>query len=534
MRLWGDKRGQAIQIGAVLLFATLIIALSLYQATVVPQNNKEVEFNHNLQVQDQLVDMRNAIIRTAGTGTEQPASVTLGTQYAERVFSVNPGRPGGTLETVSLGTISIENAATVGDNPYWETVASHEFETKGLQYRPNYNEYRNAPTTSYEHSILFNQFEDSSNRVLADQSIVNGRQITLITLDGKYQESTTGSVTLNARPVSVSAETVAITNTSTGPVRITLPTRMSEEQWLETLEDQSVADGGFVDLDETTYTPGSPNTITLVLKGDETYNLRLAKVGVGTQVESERATYITTDKPNQTVTPGASERFTVTVKDRYNNPVSGVVVNSSNETKFVPISNTTDQNGKFEFRYTAPTSEQSDTVVASILGNSTNYERVDFTIEVSEESGNGDEGNEINPAEVGDIRLTNSSIAGGSGKNGQTVSFVLENTGDQANITSARISFYYEAGTGSGSADNAVIRETGTSNSATLDIGGEFKTLNPEITLPGSGATTTVDLEFWKNAKQGTNDDFQVKSGDFVVITVTFDSGESATYFIAP
>ncbi|WP_336359793.1 Ig-like domain-containing protein [Haladaptatus sp. ZSTT2] len=520
MRLWGDKRGQAIQIGAVLLFATLIIALSLYQATVVPQNNKEVEFNHNLQVQDQLVDMRNALVRTAGTGTEQPASVTLGTQYAERVFSVNPGRPGGTLETVSLGTISIENAATVGDNPYWETVTSHEFETKGLQYRPNYNEYRNAPTTSYEHSILFNQFEDSTSRVLADQSIVNGRQITLITLDGKYQESTTGSVTLNARPVSVSAETVAITNTSTGPVRITLPTRMSEEQWLETLEDQSVADGGFVDLDETTYTPGSPNTITLVLKGDETYNLRLAKVGVGTQVESERATYITTDKPNQTVAPGASERFTVTVKDRYNNPVSGVVVNSSNETKFAPISNTTDQNGKFEFRYTAPNSEQSDTVVASILGNSTNYERVNFTIEVSEESGNGDGGTEINPAEVGDIRLVDAR----TGSSDTILEFDLENTGSTTtNITAARLSFFYNDGSGQSGHTKADISDKAVGGITELPIGGKFKQLSPNEIEVTAGDTTTVILDF----------DKKVSKGDFAVLSVTFDSGQTATYFIA-
>ncbi|MFC6733256.1 hypothetical protein ACFQH3_03725 [Haladaptatus sp. GCM10025707] len=95
MRLWGDSRGQAIQIGAILLFATLIIALSLYQANVVPQNNKDVEFNHNLRVLDQLEDMRNAIVRTAATGTEQPVSITLGTQYDERVFAVNPGPPGG-------------------------------------------------------------------------------------------------------------------------------------------------------------------------------------------------------------------------------------------------------------------------------------------------------------------------------------------------------------------------------------------------------------------------------------------------------
>ncbi|MFC6798786.1 Ig-like domain-containing protein [Haladaptatus sp. DYSN1] len=535
MRLWGDSRGQAIQIGAILLFATLIIALSLYQANVVPQNNKDVEFNHNLRVLDQLEDMRNAIVRTAATGTEQPVSITLGTQYDERVFAVNPGPPGGTLETVSLGTVTIENAVSVGENAYWSSGTTHEYETNGLQYRPTYNEYQNAPNTVYEHSLLYNQFEDSRNTILADQSIVNGRQITLITLDGSYQESTSGSVTLNARPVSVSSETVAVTNTAPDePVTITIPTRMSEEQWMETLEDQSVANGGYVDLDETTYTAGSPSTISLVLTGDETYNLRLAKVGVGTQVEEEGATYVTTDTPNPTVAPGATERFTVTVKDQYNNPVSGFVVNES-ESNLEPVTEATDENGEMVFEYTAPSSEGSDSATVSILDDDEAYEHVTFDVTVSDGAGAGgddDDGTDaINPSESGDIRLLDSEYGIGGDKS--ILEFVLQNTGSSTTqITSARISFYYDAGTGSGEVDNAKIRQADGSGGTTLKVRGEFVDLSPEIGLPGNDATTRVQLEFWGDTKQSKQHD--VKEGDFIVVSVTFSNGESATYFLAP
>ena len=37
-----DERGQAIQIGAVLLFGLLIISFASYQAFVVPNQNKQI------------------------------------------------------------------------------------------------------------------------------------------------------------------------------------------------------------------------------------------------------------------------------------------------------------------------------------------------------------------------------------------------------------------------------------------------------------------------------------------------------------
>lgn len=49
------QRGQAIQLGAPLLFAILIISPSLFQTFVVPSQNGEIEFRHNEQVRSQLI-----------------------------------------------------------------------------------------------------------------------------------------------------------------------------------------------------------------------------------------------------------------------------------------------------------------------------------------------------------------------------------------------------------------------------------------------------------------------------------------------
>ncbi|WP_435154768.1 hypothetical protein [Haladaptatus sp. DFWS20] len=98
-----------VQVGTILLFATLIVAMSLYQATAIPTQNAEVEFRHNERIHGQMQDVRNAVIRTGATGAGQRTSVTLGTQYPSRMFFINPPPTSGTLQTADLGALGVEN-----------------------------------------------------------------------------------------------------------------------------------------------------------------------------------------------------------------------------------------------------------------------------------------------------------------------------------------------------------------------------------------------------------------------------------------
>ena len=71
-----DDRGQSIQIGAVLLFGALIVALAGYQAFVVPQQNERVEFAHSQTVQDDMQDLRNALVSATGEASTRSVSVS--------------------------------------------------------------------------------------------------------------------------------------------------------------------------------------------------------------------------------------------------------------------------------------------------------------------------------------------------------------------------------------------------------------------------------------------------------------------------
>ncbi|PSQ20173.1 hypothetical protein BRD01_15000 [Halobacteriales archaeon QS_8_65_32] len=69
MSLRDDERAQTVQVGAILLLGTLVVALSVYQMTSVPGQNAETEFTHNQGVHEQLQEVRTAILETAAEGT---------------------------------------------------------------------------------------------------------------------------------------------------------------------------------------------------------------------------------------------------------------------------------------------------------------------------------------------------------------------------------------------------------------------------------------------------------------------------------
>ncbi|WP_158056135.1 hypothetical protein [Halorussus halophilus] len=332
MRLRTDERGVTVQIGTVLLFAVLVVLLSTYQAQVVPQENSQVEFKHNQQVQNQLQDLRDELHRTAATDSGGSASIPLGTQYPVRALFVNPPSPSGTLRTTELGTdskVSIENAVASGETrDYWDG-STQEFSTRGLSYEPNYHVYQNAPTTVYANGVLYNRF-DSAKTVVAGQRLVKGNTLSLVTVDGTLSKSSSQSLSVSPTAVSASTRTIAVRE-SGDPIELTVPTELSATMWEETLLEDEF-DGS--DSDEDAYVqavesvPGE-DAVRIVLEPG-TYELQLAKVGVGNDVSGVEPHYVTdVSGDNTSVAENSTRKLVVEVRDRYNNPVTGARVNLS-------------------------------------------------------------------------------------------------------------------------------------------------------------------------------------------------------------
>ncbi|WP_312907706.1 hypothetical protein [Natronosalvus caseinilyticus] len=363
-------------VGAVLMLGILVSALALYQVNVVPDENQAVEYEHNQQTQSQLQDLRNTVVSIPGGGSGGADSVSLGTSYPPRSMTVNPPPSSGTLASESLGEITIENATSIDGDEV--PIENWSRETYGLTYTPGYNEYRNAPTTVLEHGFLYNHHSNNATIPIGDQIVIDGDEITIITMTGNLSISSSSTVSVQTRAFSTSSNTVSINQTDeSNPITITLPTT-NYEAWNDSLrESDSVLEGS---IEEAGTTDQPAIRFQLV---NQSYSLQMAEVGIGDATRADavdRVSYMT-------VVDEFAPTAIVEVRDVLNNPVRNVEI--TNEGDGILRSTSTGSDGQVRIDEL----EAGDTVKLSIDGSD-----VDIEFEVRAGSGSGGEGDGASPA----------------------------------------------------------------------------------------------------------------------------------------
>ncbi|QSG11918.1 putative surface protein, possible component of pili like system [Halapricum desulfuricans] len=481
MQFRGDRRGQAIQIGAVLLLGAIVLSFAIYQSTVVPEQNREIEFQHSQTVGDQLQDVRNGIVSTGSTGDGRSVSVTLGTQYPSRVIAMNPAPPSGTLATVGTTDRSINatiaNAEATGETADFWNGTNRTYNTGSLVYRSGYNEYRNAPTTWYENSVLFDEFRDA-NLTETGQRLIDGTTISLVALNGSYRASRTGSVSLDFRGTSVSSRTVSVTNETGSNVTITVPTRLDEQNWEELLADEP----HFVDARPVSVAGADYHLMQIVLERGVTYDLRLSRAGLGTNVVKPEPAYLTRVAENTpTVPEGGKVDVTVEVRDRFDNPKRDVEViagTNESESSVSPNSHTSDGDGQVTVTYEAP----------SISGESQLTDHVQLSLNTSLSSAvNGSEFNGSTPVNVSvPIRVDNSDGSGLGGGGGGAYDTTWKDPSGQTGVSGSNGVYTVDA------SETSSVTLTGETAPVAENASMEF-TLNDSSVGSLSPTTTRTD-----------------------------------------
>ncbi|WP_408958214.1 hypothetical protein [Natrinema sp. 74] len=295
MSRWRDDRAVTVQIGAVLLLAIVFAALALYQVNAVPAENQAIESEHNRQVHNELQEVRNAIRNVGINGGSASVSVTLGTQYPTRTFLTNPPDPTGSLETTGTANVTLENATFSGDRAAYDgdpsSLVRENYTTTSLVYRPDYNEYRSAPTTRIEHGFAYNEFANATVS-LTDQGLINDGTIRLILLNGSLSTSGQEAVSLDPTILSGPSDPVPITGTEgSGNITLAIPTQ-APSAWNETIG--TAFDTGEENTRVVGYADGTLR-IEFADQG-EPYDLQLARVGIGDSSESSDEFDITTSE----------------------------------------------------------------------------------------------------------------------------------------------------------------------------------------------------------------------------------------------
>lgn len=265
-----DDRAVAPVIGFILLFGILVIAFSGYQATAVPQQNAETEFQHYEDVQNDMTVVRNSISQAGQTNVSQFESIRIGTNYRKRILALNPPDPRGTLRTTDAYNIKIDGS---GGSP-------QEIPTQFLEYRNDYNEL-DIGSIYYENSVVYldERGEGGGLAVLDDQNLVpdGGGSARVTALQGEYEESSVGRVTVELYPAEAANLNL---DDFDGQVTVDIPTRLTgEEYWDEELDGFD----GYMGVELDVYATGV-HQLTLEVDIDD---LRFNTVGIDSVPEGD-------------------------------------------------------------------------------------------------------------------------------------------------------------------------------------------------------------------------------------------------------
>jgi len=278
-----STRAVAPLIGFILLFGLFTVAFAGYQASSVPQQNAETEFQHYETVQNDLIVVRNAIIRAGDQDQAQFESVQLGTAYRERILALNPPDPAGTLRTSDPYEITVER----DDTP----VAASPISTRFLEYRNGYNELE-IGSIYYENTVVYlDEGDDGGIAIIEEQDLVVDGTVRVSALQNAYQRSAVGRVSVELYPVEEADGFTEVPEGAT--VEIDLPTRLNgPEYWDDALGEFSgyEADPGVtpetnipeVGIDENEYAEGI-HRLNIEVEIDK---LRFNTVGIDDAPES--------------------------------------------------------------------------------------------------------------------------------------------------------------------------------------------------------------------------------------------------------
>lgn len=544
----GDERGVTVQVGAVLLFGILIVALATWQAAVVPDQNADVEFEHSRTVQSDVADLRNGILRTGVTGNPHPASVSLGTRYPSRTLFVNPPPASGSLETVGTDdgrvNVTLENAALDSEyenaREYWTgDPSAGRYDTGTLVYTPGYTQYRNAPTVVYENGLVVNQFDGGDQQVRSGQTLVSGNVLTLLTLRGSLGESRAGDYTVETRAVSEATGTVTVRSTAEEPLVVAVTSRLPAATWESSI---LAGEAAVADVTErATWEDGGVTYHRVAVELEPgSYELRAGSVGVGALTDDEARpdpAYLVAVDDYRTVGNETNGTMRVEVRDRFNNPLSDAAVDVRVDTDHLRVWNgsawnatatlRTDADGRATVSYRAvnvTSSGESAWLNASLAGASESYEYRNFSDRSVPVVAVGD-GGDLNPGQPDDVHLENVS------RTGDVYRLAFANGApEDRTVTYARVNVYVvqKQGGGGGGGDDAptygdLYAVTDPTERTRLDVGGPYANVDPGITVARDG-TRDVEIEFDRTPNNDAS---------WFVLTLVFENGERATYIVS-
>lgn len=401
-------------LGVMMLVVIGSVGFTLMQLQLAPVAQQRAEATQYTNVEADFQQLSHAV-STASQGSSSSAVIEMGVNYPHYLVLIQPPGPTGVLHTGQQSQMRLNNVHSPNQDVQ-DAIQNNQivYSTAPLEYRPSYNQFQPPPQITLSGGLLYTQYQGGTT-VLDGQSLVNGRQISLTTLNSSISVGKREPLSVQTRPLSASTQTVPITGNGQS-LTLTLHSQMSTETWKQILAQQYDRDNSGCSYDsDTAYiceiTKPSSDRVRLTFEhrteeNPLVYHLAASLVEVRTihqplATNTPAANYtvhVSTANPN--VPWNGSANLVVQVRDRYGNPVSqevvtAEIVTSGSNTGYLgqqpgttTVEQPTRQNGQVSFRYTAPpdpkpSETNTKTVEVEVwFGSQTDAHKVTFTINV--------------------------------------------------------------------------------------------------------------------------------------------------------
>lgn len=175
-----DERGVSVVIGAILMLLVVAAMWGTTQAFLVPDWNKDVEYEHLSTVNDDMMTFKSDVEDVALSGEPKSSDFRMGVRYPDRMFLANPGP--GVAGSLTSDNVPVSIAYTI--DGLGDPVITRNYTSNRISYEvPGTVD---SPRLVYEHGVIIRDYGGES--ASADEQ-------PLITNDGVYIPVLLGSLT---------------------------------------------------------------------------------------------------------------------------------------------------------------------------------------------------------------------------------------------------------------------------------------------------------------------------------------------------
>ncbi len=221
-----DTKAVAPVVASILLLGFVVIGLAGFQAIIVPQQNAETELQHFQSVQNEMEQIVDAIDDVEQQNRAQFSTIQLGVTYQQRTLTINPPPATGSLQTSDEYNITIQG----------ENGTEEEISTRFVEYQPGYNEFKTG-SIWYENSRAYIEHEETGDySLITTNSLVSSDgTLNIIALQNDFYESGTNRLTVELYPKQTGDINI---DELDDELNVTIPTRLDENHWNESLSDE--------------------------------------------------------------------------------------------------------------------------------------------------------------------------------------------------------------------------------------------------------------------------------------------------------